>query len=198
MIPTSAAKATDGAPEAQLFSRSPEQMKTMIEQLSKERFPIERLGSLANAADARKDLVDDFKRITGTNGDANKVMQELALYSRESHRGEKFLEQANTPEKKNLFRRGWEGIKNFAKKHPYVTAALVAAMVAGGVAAGFYFAGEWELLMSTLGVNKVKDILSAVRKLAPVTPNTPLIPGGGMYDIPPPLPGPGEFPHVPI
>lgn len=185
-----------GSLKEQPFSQSPEQLKTMLNSLREHKFPIERLESLAAAADARRDLVSDFQRITGTNGNATRVMEELALYSRELHRGEKYLEQSQLPEKKGILHRSWEGVKSFAWKHPFVTATLVLALAAGGVATGFYLAGEWELLISAIGFNKIKGLAQAIEELSPVTPKTSPLSGGGAYDVSPPLPAPTEFPDV--
>lgn len=168
----------------------------MIEKLKSNDFPVERLQSMTRSVDARRDLLDDFKRITGTNGDAEKVMDELALFSAESKRGEHFLESVRTPEKKSLLKRGWNGITSFMKKHPFITAAVLLALVAAGVAAGFYYAGELELLKTMLGFNKIAGVAEAVGELAPVTPVTPAIPGGGFYSVPPPLPPSGGYPFV--
>lgn len=99
--------------------------------------------------------------------------------------------------KKGLFRRALEGVGGFAKRHPIVTALLALAAVSGTIAAGFYFTGNWELLVTTLGLNKISGFARTVGEVTPVTPKTPPLPGGGVYEVPPPLPGPGEFPDVP-
>lgn len=100
--------------------------------------------------------------------------------------------------KKGFFRRMLSNIGSFVKKHPIMSTLIAAGIVAGGVAGGFYLTGNWELLMTAVGANKVAEVAEAVKELAPITPETPPLPQGGIYDVPPPLPAPGEFPDVPF
>ncbi len=97
---------------------------------------------------------------------------------------EKFLKDVQSPEKQGMFRRAWEKVKHFPRKHPVVTALLLAALLAGGVAGGFYLTGNWELLLSSTGVNKLIQSWRATGQLVPPTPGTPPLPGGGVFDIP--------------
>lgn len=104
---------------------------------------------------------------------------------------EVFLNEVQTPEKKGLFSRAWDSVKGFAKRHPVVTGLLATSVVAGGVAAGFYFAGNWELLMASTGLNKVMSAASAASSLSPLTAPTDILPGTGLFDIPSPTSPPG-------
>lgn len=104
---------------------------------------------------------------------------------------DRYMEQIQEPENKGMFRRAWEAVKSFPRKHPVVTALLAAALVAGGVAAGFYFTGNWELLMSATGLSKILGGAEAAGELVPPTPATPPLSGGGVFDIPPPTTQPG-------
>ena len=100
---------------------------------------------------------------------------------------DRLMRSVKSPEKKGLMRRAWDSVKGFAKKHPVVTTLGVLALAAGGVAAGFYFAGSWEVLMANLGLKKVLDAAGAASELAPYTAPTDMLPGGGVLDIPPPI-----------
>ncbi|MEK7218893.1 MAG: hypothetical protein AAB728_05520 [Patescibacteria group bacterium] len=105
---------------------------------------------------------------------------------------ERFMADAQSPEKKGLFRRAWEKVKAFPRKHPIVTALLVITALAGATAAGFYLTGNWELLMSkAAGLRKVLQALKAPEELIPPMPNTPPLPGGGVFEIPGGTPTPG-------
>lgn len=104
---------------------------------------------------------------------------------------DRFLKDVASPEKKGIFRRAWDSVKGFAKNHPVVTALLVASLATGGVAAGFYAAGQWELLMASVGLQKLFEASEAAAELAPMTPATPPLPGGGVFDIPTPPSPPG-------
>ena len=110
---------------------------------------------------------------------------------------ERYLKDVSSPEKKGMFRRAWDAIKSFPRKHPVITALLVAALIAGGVAGGLYLAGYWETVVASVGLNKIMGMAKSIGELAPVTPETVPLPGGGMYDVPPPMPGPGGFPDIP-
>jgi len=100
-------------------------------------------------------------------------------------------------EKKGIFKRILSGVGSFAKKHPIVTALIVAGVIAGGVAVGFYLAGSWELLMTSIGSSKIASVARTIREMIPITPKTSPLPGGGVYDTPIPMPAPDVFPDIP-
>lgn len=100
---------------------------------------------------------------------------------------EKFLKTAQSPEKKGLFRRAWEKVKGFAKKHPVVTTLIVLALIAGGTGGAFYLTGNWELFLTKTGLAKIIGSAKAAKELIPPTPVTPELPGGGMLEVPPPI-----------
>lgn len=100
---------------------------------------------------------------------------------------ELYLQDIQSPEQKGMFRRAWESVKGFAKAHPVVTTLLIASLAAGGVAGGFYLTGNWELLMATTGLSKIFGAAEAAGELVPPTPLTPPLPGGGVFEIPPPI-----------
>lgn len=99
---------------------------------------------------------------------------------------ERYLEDVQVPEKKTLLRRVWDNVKAFPKNHPVVTGLLAASAVAGSIAAGFYFTGNWELLMATTGLGKIIGGAEAAGELIPPTAPTAPLPGGGLFEIPPP------------
>lgn len=99
---------------------------------------------------------------------------------------ERYLESIQTPENKSILRRAWDSVKAFPKNHPVVTGLLAAAAVAGSIAAGFYFTGNWELLMATTGLGKIIGGAEAAGELIPPTAPTAPLPGGGLFEIPPP------------
>lgn len=99
---------------------------------------------------------------------------------------DRYLKEVQAPEKKGMFSRAWEYVRGFPKNHPIVTALLAAAAVAGSIAAGFYFTGNWEMLMTSTGLSKILGGAEAAGELVPPTPITPELPGGGVFEIPPP------------
>ena len=107
--------------------------------------------------------------------------------------GEAAKEAEESP---GMFRRALNAVGGFAKKHPIVTTLLVTALAAAGVAAGFYFTGNWELLMTSVGLDKWIGGAGAAGELIPPTPTTPPLPGGGVFEIPPPTSPPGSIPGI--
>jgi len=102
-----------------------------------------------------------------------------------------YMETVKSPEKKGLLSRAWDTVKAFPHNYPTTTALLAAAAVAGSIAAGFYFAGNWEMLMTGLGLSKITGAAEAASELAPVMAPTEALPMGGIYDI-----APGALPPV--
>lgn len=105
---------------------------------------------------------------------------------------ERYLEDVQVPEKKTLLRRAWDTVKAFPKNHPVVTALLAASAVAGSIAAGFYFTGNWELLMATTGLNTIFESAEAATEFIPSTAPTDLMSNGGVVDIVNPASPPGS------
>ncbi|MCF7844497.1 MAG: hypothetical protein K9M03_01560 [Kiritimatiellales bacterium] len=100
-------------------------------------------------------------------------------------------ETEKDPEKKGLLRRALGAVGGFAKKHPVVTTLLAASLVAGGVASGFYMTGNWELFMASTGLSKWFGAAEAAGEIITPTPSTPILPGGGLFEVPPPTSPPG-------
>ena len=141
-----------------------------------------------------KTLVDreeDLREIYPTF-DSQALESQLNLVGETLTEKERFLQDVESPEKKGMMRRAWDSVKNFAKKHPVVTTLLVASLAAAGVAGGFYLTGNWELLLNSIGLDKIFKGAEAAEELLPVTPSTPALPGGGIFEVPPPVsPVPG-------
>lgn len=128
---------------------------------------------------------DDLKS-TYPTFDASELQTHLDLVGSTLEEKERFLEEVQSGEKKGMIRRAFDRIKGFAVAHPFVTALGVAALAAAGAAAGFYLAGEWELLMTYTGLSRILGGAEAATELLPPTPMTPPLPGGGVFEIPVP------------
>jgi|GEM_PF-5560136 hypothetical protein len=87
-------------------------------------------------------------------------------------------------EKKGILRRMLSGLGSYAKRHPFVTALLLASAASAGVAAGFYFTGNWELLMSGVGALRKQIAAGVGRSLPLLDPKTPPLPGSGVEGVP--------------
>lgn len=83
-----------------------------------------------------------------------------------------YLKDVKSPEKKGLFKRAWESIKGFPRKHPIVTTVLAAALVAGGL----YYA--WGYLGSIINIPNVAEGAGAVA-------NEIIAPTGGAFEAVP-------------
>lgn len=125
----------------------------------------------------------------------NELRRQLDLVGDTLSQKKLFLEQVKSPEKKRIFRRAFDRVKGFAKKHPVITTLLVLSLAASGVAAGFYLTGNWELLMTSTGLRKIFGGAKAARELIPLTPQTPLLPDGGVFEVPLPT-SPPDLGHT--
>ena len=130
--------------------------------------------------------------------DPMQLQQRLELVAETLMEEKRYLEDMTAPEKKGIFTRAWNSVKSFAKEHKVVTAVLLTALATASVAAGFYFTGNWELLMTTFGLDKVFGSAEAASELIPVTPVTPTLPGGGVFEVVPPNSPPGAFPGIDV
>jgi hypothetical protein len=97
-------------------------------------------------------------------------------------------------------RKGKE-IITYPIRHPWKTlgyALLATAAAAAATGAAFYLTGNWELFLTQSGLGKVLGAAKAAGELAPLTPGTAPLPGGGIFDVPPPMPTPGPYSPLPI
>lgn len=122
------------------------------------------------------------------------LREQLDLAGEVLRQKDRFLQDVQSPEKKGMFKRAWEKMKGFAGRHPFVTAILVLALVAGGAALGLYLTGNLELVATKLGLGKMFGAVDAAGEMMPPVPPTPPVPGAGELGVPPPatpIPGAG-------
>jgi len=81
------------------------------------------------------------------------LKEQLDLVAETLTQKKRFLEDVRSPEKKGMFRKAWDSVKGFAKKHPVVTTVLVLAAVAASVAGAAYMVGGLEALMAKVGIS---------------------------------------------
>lgn len=89
---------------------------------------------------------------------------------------EKFFKDVQSPEKKGMFRRAWEKVKAFPRKHPIVTALLVAALVAGGYVAWQYYGHVVMAWLHTLGESAPMQVLKDMFGGSAGVPSAPKAP----------------------
>jgi hypothetical protein len=109
---------------------------------------------------------------------------------------ERFLGDVSSPEKKGMFRKAWESVRGFAKKHKIVVALLaMAAAAAGGYLAWNYLGVLIPIPNPMEGAAGVADVLvaptggafEAIPQWEIVPPN--LLPGSSSPNLPlPPMP----------
>lgn len=146
---------------------------------------LDKVRTSLQSVNGRKDLIQKLE----LNGNAEAVLEGIDLNVEQLQKKESFFTKML-----KLPGRTAESTLNLMKKHPVVSTLVILALAAGAVAAGFYLAGEWELLLSKVGLDKILGGAEAARELIPPTPATPPLPGGGMFEIPggtPPVPGAG-------
>ncbi|MDD5041319.1 MAG: hypothetical protein PHX87_03545 [Candidatus Peribacteraceae bacterium] len=120
--------------------------------------------------------------------------EQLELAGEVLRQKDRFLKDVKSPEKKGLFARAWEKMKSFGKGHPFVSAILLLALIAGGTALALYATGNLELAATKLGLGKVFGAADAAGEMMPPVPGSPLPPGAGELAVPPPaqpIPGAG-------
>jgi len=108
---------------------------------------------------------------------------------------EAYMKDVSSPEKKGMFRRMWEKVKSFPRKHPIVTALLILAAAAGGM----YLIWQY---MPVPVPNPMEGAAGAASELAPSTGGAfEAIPEGGIPSLntgPPPYVSPGGAPPPPF
>lgn len=175
------------AEQVKPFVPTPERISQFLE------LETEQVAAQMQSVEGRRQLFDDLMEheedIRETHSDFHpELLREQLNDTGEALAAKSlYMEEVKSPENKGFFSRAWDSVKGFAKRHPVVTGLLATAVVAGSVAAGFYFTGNWELLMTSTGLNKVIGAADAAGKLAPATAPTGALPGGGLFEIPSPV-----------
>lgn len=136
-----------------------------------------------------EDLKDEYPNLSFET-----LEHQLQIAGETLHEKKRYLETASEEEKKGIIHSAWDSIKRFGTKHPITMTLLVAALSAATIAAGFYVAGNMEMLLSQLGLDKVFGAAGAPEQLIPPVPDTPPLPGGGALEMPPPVTPPGSPP----
>jgi hypothetical protein len=88
-----------------------------------------------------------------------RLKQHIDLAGETLAQKERFLRDIESPEKKGMFRRAWDSVRGFAKKHPVVATALVAALIAGGVGGALYLSGTLQLAQAGVAAETVKEFI---------------------------------------
>jgi hypothetical protein len=180
-------KGARGTEVQRRFVPTPEAISQYLENMK-----AEEIAQLLASVERRREVYDRIMeheediREFDPDFDPELLREQLDLVGETLQQKKRFQEEMKSPEKKGLMRRAWERVKGFAKRHPIVSTLLVLALAASGVAVGFYLTGNWELLMTRVGVEKILGGAKAAEELIPPTLPTPQLPGGGVFEIPPP------------
>jgi len=111
------------------LSRTPEQLKQILEKLDEAGYKMDQLDELQKSAAMRADLITKLKLMDSSlNGDAKKRAEDLTLYRQEVQAKKKWGIWEYV---KSVPRRIWGTMK----RHPYITTAVVIAL---GAAAAYY------------------------------------------------------------
>lgn len=114
------------------------------------------------------------------------LREQLELAGEVLHQKERYLQDVQSPEKKGLFKRAWEKMKGFGKRHPFVTVLLLLALIAGATSLGLYLSGNLEFVASKVGLGKIFGAADAAGDMMVPVPPTPIVPGAGELAVPPP------------
>ncbi len=153
------------SPEAPPIS-TPEQIPTIA-------LSPERLGKALNleadevreqlrSAEGRSKLLEDLQKdpkilAAAVDGDSVQMIREdLALSERDLQAEQNFLAAQKDPEKKGMFRRAWDTVTGFPRKHPLITVTLLGVVL--GVVASYMgwlpaidFPGLWGKAQGWMG-----------------------------------------------
>jgi len=128
----------------------------------------------------------------GLNGRAERVQELYRVHEQEFARKETMMGSVWNTTKEVVsapFRWTWSAFK----AHPVLTTAAVAGLALGGTGAYLYYAGQLEAALSAVGAEKVVAFFTeAAPQLAPLTPDTPIVPFGGEAGLP------GAAPSLPV
>lgn len=176
------------------FIPTPERINQFLEKRT-----IEETRALLLSIEGRQQLLqellehEEYLKTIHPGFNADRLEYNLKLVAETLQEEMRYLEDMSDPEKKSIFSRAWDSVKGFAKENKLTTAVLLAALATATVAAGFYFTGNWELLMTHFGLDKVFGSAEAAGELIPPTPATPTIPEGGVFHSVPPSSPPGPI-----
>ena len=162
-------RAGKGSPEVvKKFVPTPERVSQFLERDSKK--VTQELASVEGRKAILKELQShekDLKKIYPTF-DSKELEYQLDLVGDTLAQKEKFLKEVQSPEKQGFFKRAWNRVKGFAKKHPIVTTVLVLAAAAATVAGAAYLAGGFEALLAKLGLSKLTAATQAADPLGTI------------------------------
>lgn len=145
--------------------------------------------TLRRSIDDQVDVAEDL-HAHGLNGRAEALQQTYQLHRQEFDRRESLLGKAWNTTKEVVtapFRWTWESFK----KYPVMTTVGVTALALSGVGAYLYYAGQLEAALTAVGAGKIASFFTeTAAELAPLTPDTPIVPGMGEAGLPGGLPAP--------
>ena len=177
-----------GSPEVpRRFIPTPERMSQYLELRTEE------VNTQLTSVEGRKKLSadllkheDDIRKLD-PSFDPKQLDHQLEVVAETLRHNQRYMADVQSPEKKNFFKRAWEGVKGFAKKHPVVTVVLVLAAAAATAGGAAYLVGGWEALMAKIGIShlyggagaaKAAEVMGNVINGAKELPNTFLGPTG--------------------
>lgn len=115
-----------------------------------------------HSVEGRKQLLADLQRnpellASAINPDSLRMFeQDMEIVEQDLQAEQRFLEAQKDPEKKGMFRRAWDTMTSFPRKHPVITVALLGVVL--GVVASymgwlppFNFGGLWGRAQGWLG-----------------------------------------------
>lgn len=153
-------RASDGSVEQlRPFIPTPNRLAQLLERSEKE--VLVQLESAQGRQDIVKELLDNADALRKMHADFRpELLQEQVDEVVELlGANERYLKDMQSPEKKSMFRRAWESVKGFPRKHPVVTALAALAILTGGIAGGLYLAGYFQMAQAGVAAEVVKDFL---------------------------------------
>jgi hypothetical protein len=148
---------------------SAKEMDRLLATLEKQKFDMKRLDAMSDAATAKAELAAKLRAIDPNMPDTDKLAEHLALYRQEAAKKKTWLSKGA-----DILKAPFKWTWNFIKKHPILTAAVLAT---AAVAGGAYMAGGIEQLLQKAGMNTLFGAEGAARASEPLGRLMKNIPG---------------------
>lgn len=124
--------------------RSPEELKGYLERLETDGYAMEKLDQFKKTTEAKQELVQRLHAMNPElNGEVDQLIEDLALYKQEAEAKKEWSVWTYV---KSIPGRVWGTIK----RHPYLSAGILAALLAGGAA--WLYWNKIAFLLGELGI----------------------------------------------
>jgi hypothetical protein len=159
--PVATGQGPDSLERPPVFIPTPERLAPYLGNLK-----VEEIDTQLRSVDGRRSIFEQLKENEHAlkqdlNGSFRPELLEEQLHTvgETLAANDRYLAEMHKPERQGLFRRAWETVKRFPRKHPVVTTIGLLALLAGGVAGGLYLSGYFQLAQAGVAAEAIKDFI---------------------------------------